>query len=603
MSKVAAPPSAGGAGRGSAWPLVGAIALGLAAAAALVYPKAQTVWRDGAFFDSDDAMRAVQLRDLIAGQDWFDMTARRVDPPSGMFAHWSRIVDIPLAALTLLFRRLSPDADAERAMRLAFPALLLALLFFLSAWLARRLGAPRAALWAVAAVFLSGPMFLQFSPGRIDHHAPQIALLLLAAGFFFDALAPGRARAMFFCAAAMAVSLAISLENVPFFLPLLAALPLLFIVDGAKMRDALFCFALGAFIAFPLATAATIAPARYALAPCDAYGAAHLAAMLLGALGLAALALAAPRLGGWGSRLFACALAGLPAIVALWALAPQCLGDPLVGLDPLLRRLWLSQVGEVQPLAAVAAKTPNVAAGLAAPALLALLFCLVAVWRKNGVARRRAAVFAAMIAAGGLVAIGQVRVFTSLAPLAAVVLAIGLEAIVARCAWTLGPPARASALGLALIATSQMGVTLALPARAGEDDGAAKLACLTPQAFAALATLPPGRVLAPIDMGAHLLAHTPHAVFGAPYHRNNHGNRLVADGFAAAPDAAEALLRGAGADLVVWCANWKLRSVIGDAPGETLAGALAKGAVPPWLEEKKSEATSLHVFALRRNLY
>ena len=57
------------------------------------------VWRTGAFFDTDDAMRAVELRDFLAGQSWFDLTAHRLDPPNGLQMHWSRIVDVALAVL------------------------------------------------------------------------------------------------------------------------------------------------------------------------------------------------------------------------------------------------------------------------------------------------------------------------------------------------------------------------------------------------------------------------------------------------------------------------------------------------------------------------
>jgi hypothetical protein len=584
------------------FPLFAAIAFGLAAAAGLAWPKAQAVLEQNAFFDSDDAMRAVQVRDLLAGQSWFDMNNPRVDPPAGLFNHWSRIVDVPLAALELLFRLFASVDQAERWARLAFPAIMLTALLFAGALLARRFDGRASRLAAVAAVFLTGPMFLQFSPGRIDHHAPQIVLLLLAAAFFCEGLAPERARAMAFSAAAMAVSLAISLENAPFFLPLIAALPILFIVDGAPMHRALAWFALGVVVAFPLVGAATIAPARYALSVCDAYSAVHVVAMLLGALGLAALAFAAPRLADWRKRALAVALAGLPPVGAVLALAPRCLGDPLVDLDPLLRQLWLVHVGEMQPILAVAAKSPNVAGGLAIPAALSIAALLLAAKFCGGVQRRRALVLAAALFAGFLVALGQVRVFTSVGPLAAVPLAAILATLVQRAAAAQSFPTQAALIGALCIAVSPMGLTLALPAGAGAGEEALKAACLTPKALAPLASLPAARVVAPIEMGAHILAVSPHSVFAAPYHRDNHGNRLAVDVFAAPPDEAETLLRSAGAELVVWCDHWPARGVVGDAPQNALAFRLAAGAAPDWLEEKNPGGAPLHVFAVRRHL-
>src|SRR3546814_11235386 len=44
--------------------------------------------------DPDDAMRLAQVRDLIAGQGWFDIKQYRVTPvEGGGRLHWSRFVD------------------------------------------------------------------------------------------------------------------------------------------------------------------------------------------------------------------------------------------------------------------------------------------------------------------------------------------------------------------------------------------------------------------------------------------------------------------------------------------------------------------------------
>ena len=41
--------------------------------------------------DPDDVLRMVQVRDLLAGQGWFDLTQHRLDAPVGGVAmHWSR---------------------------------------------------------------------------------------------------------------------------------------------------------------------------------------------------------------------------------------------------------------------------------------------------------------------------------------------------------------------------------------------------------------------------------------------------------------------------------------------------------------------------------
>src|SRR5215813_4721097 len=65
-------------------------------------------------FDSDDAMRLVQLRGLLAGHGWFNLHEARIDPPVGYDSHWSRLIDAGLAGLFLLFNLVVDNAMAER---------------------------------------------------------------------------------------------------------------------------------------------------------------------------------------------------------------------------------------------------------------------------------------------------------------------------------------------------------------------------------------------------------------------------------------------------------------------------------------------------------
>src|SRR3990167_2986593 len=49
--------------------------------------------------DGDDVMRLVQVRDLLNGQGWFDLVQPRLGPEGGTLMHWSRLVDLPIAAI------------------------------------------------------------------------------------------------------------------------------------------------------------------------------------------------------------------------------------------------------------------------------------------------------------------------------------------------------------------------------------------------------------------------------------------------------------------------------------------------------------------------
>jgi hypothetical protein len=75
--------------------------------------------------DTDDALRLVQVRDLLGGQGWFDLHQYRIMAPEGILMHWSRLVDLPLAALIVALRPLVGTHAAELATMVIIPALTL----------------------------------------------------------------------------------------------------------------------------------------------------------------------------------------------------------------------------------------------------------------------------------------------------------------------------------------------------------------------------------------------------------------------------------------------------------------------------------------------
>ncbi|MFY9657332.1 MAG: hypothetical protein WAK01_12240 [Methylocystis sp.] len=581
-------------------PLWAAILLALAAAQALLAPHSLELLETHGFFDTDDAMRAVQVRDLLDGQSWFDMTAYRLDPPQGVFSHWSRIIDAPLAGLELLLRFFLAPPAAELGARLLFPLFLLAALFSLSPWFARALDDKANPYIAVLLALLSGALVIQFLPGRIDHHAPQIVLLMATAGCCLRGLDAPRARWMAPASLAMALSLATSLENLPFFAVLLLALPLLFVIDGERMRAPFAWFSAVSAVAFPSAYAAAIAPSRYALSTCDAYSAPHLAAIAAGLAGLDVLAALSPRLRSVPTRALGVAFAGLAVGVTFLKIAPQCLGDPLGGVDPLVRDLWLSHVAEAMPLWKSWTKSPDAVIATAVPVLLALLAALSRVTREQGLARRRWAVALGLIAMGFILGFfWQVRIFTSVTPLAMATLVGVASGLGERLGSGFAALTRRLMVVAACIAMSPVGLAALLPwhpkAVAHEKN---ERACLTPQALVPLETLPPARIAASFDFGPYLLAYTPHSAFAGPYHRDTRGNRLVIDAFLADPESAEKMLSDAGATLVLWCAH-EPSAFAARAP-QGLAASLARSAPPAWLERLPQSTELLAIYALKK---
>ena len=71
--------------------------------------------------DTDDAMRLVLVRDLLHGRGWYDQWVGRLQPPFGVYMHWSRLLDGGLAALDAALAGALPPAQAETAMRFVWP--------------------------------------------------------------------------------------------------------------------------------------------------------------------------------------------------------------------------------------------------------------------------------------------------------------------------------------------------------------------------------------------------------------------------------------------------------------------------------------------------
>src|SRR4051812_14100595 len=97
------------------------LALGLTALMAVVLVTAHAARFGASLGDTDDALRLVMVRELLAGRGWYDQHILRLQPPVGLYMHWSRLVDGGEAALQWLFGLVMPAATAESAMRLTWP--------------------------------------------------------------------------------------------------------------------------------------------------------------------------------------------------------------------------------------------------------------------------------------------------------------------------------------------------------------------------------------------------------------------------------------------------------------------------------------------------
>ena len=587
-----------------------AVLLGCCLVLVLTGAKALMVWRTGVFLDPDDAMRAVEVRDFLAGQGWFDMVQHRMAPGHGVPMHWSRLADLPLAAGIELLRPMLGFETAERVIRLLQP--IACLVLFVTAL--ARLGDRLLGRWGVLAVSLLAACCLEtvgvFIPGHIHHHALQVMLLMVLANLTVGGVSDprGRAARAGWAGGVSALTLAINLQNLPFVLVTIAAFGTGWLIRGPAFDRALRSFALASMAGTAAVFLLQVPPDRYFAATCDEFGAPHFLAFWIAGAGLLALAASTRRLQTPIRRALAAALIGAVLLAALQCAYPGCLGDPYAGVDPLLRTRWLDEVGEAMPLGRLLRRDPLGTIPIVAALVSGLVFVLAAAWRNQGERRVAWLVVAGFAMAGTAGAAWEVRVAASAEPFAA------LGAAWALCRWF--DPARprkplaALLCVLSGLALTQAGWAAVLPqlaqifdARPGSNAAGPRVdaaACFAPAAYAELAALPPGLVLSTIDPGSQILATTPHAVLAAPYHRNAYGNRLSLLAFDAEPDEAKAMVLAAGVTHVVICLTSP--EVIDDArrAPDGLAARLAAGDVPAWLRPLASGAGPTRTFAVVR---
>ncbi|RWL56929.1 MAG: GtrA family protein, partial [Mesorhizobium sp.] len=74
--------------------------------------------------DNDNLLRLVEVRDLLAGQGWFDLHQYRMGLEGGFVMHWSRLVDAPIAAIVLAASALTGSRPLAEVAQVLWPALL-----------------------------------------------------------------------------------------------------------------------------------------------------------------------------------------------------------------------------------------------------------------------------------------------------------------------------------------------------------------------------------------------------------------------------------------------------------------------------------------------
>lgn len=530
--------------------------------------------------DPDDNLRLMQVRGLLDGQRWFDLRQYRLNFPTGINVHWSRVIDLPIAALIIGLRPFLGNAAAEQwavAIEPLMPYLVLLLAIALTA---RRLIEPRAYLLALLALLFADRTTLMFLPERVDHHGWQLALLAVAVTGLADAKG---ARGGLILGIATALSLAIGLEMM-IYLAFLGAATLATWVVNARERDRLQTYALS----MSSGTAAGfLAFASYdnRLPVCDALSPVWLSdASVAGAL-IFALAWISPD--NWGKRL-ALASAACAALGAFHALTwPHCL-HRLEGISPEVNRLWLSHVREARPIYVF--PRGYVVLALALPITGLFGWGLLA-WsrRKNPceLARTIGAATPAILAP--LLLLWQNRT----GPAAQMTAAVGAAALV----WLVMPltwrcrskTVAVVTAGSIIIIGSGAGAPLAFDMLASERFKERRAAmpqeteCNSMSAMRPIGRQPKGVVFAPIDLAPRLITVTHHDSITGPYHRNGQQIVDVMSAFGGDDEKAHRLITQYHADYVLTCPNPTSRTFGLSLSPNSFFAHLERGPLPRWL--------------------
>lgn len=533
--------------------------------------------------DGDDVMRLVQVRDLLNGQSWLDLRQPRLGPEGGTLMHWSRLVDLPIAAIAAVF---TPFLGEDAALALAFtfwPLISMLIVTGALVYGARAVGGQGVVLFAGILGFAVLFRHFRFLPGAIDHHNVQLGLVLLASAALLARDRP--AAPMAFSGACLALAAAVGVEVHLFVAAIAAFVAVDWAISGAPARRGAVVF--GASFAAVLAATflVTVPPLDYWTARCDAHSSVTL---LAGLGGGAAFALAAQVTSDKSLAIRLGALANVGAICVAFVLVagPQCLGNPLTALSADARELWLARVDEARPTLAlldgrldeVLFRLGTQVAGLAAAAWMV----------RQGKDRRAGLLFILLLTVSLLFALYQTRFYVFGQIFAVLPLAIATARIWSGEAGPAWP--RLAYLGVVLVSVPAIwgvaGKVLAPSAAPplAELAAEAATACDPAATHAVLNTLPAGRILAPASDTPGLLLETPHSALYGHYHRNTAGIDAALGIFTAPADEAYARLRAARVDYLLVCpADADMQFFAGHAP-DGLVAEILRGEVPAWLQ-------------------
>lgn len=567
--------------RGGSWQLR-VVVMWLVLVVMLLAVKASSIASER-FPDPDDALRLIEVRDLLGGQGWFDLHQYRIAAPEGVLMHWSRLVDIPLAAMIFVLRPLLGTQMAELVTVVLVPLLTLLATLMLVGRLTAKFFDTEAVGIVCLVTGIGEPLLMQMTPLRIDHHGWQVVLALAA----LNGLAARDAvRGGLVIGASLAALLAISIEGLPITATFLGVLALRGLIGPARgsfagLASASLTLALGSSAIF-LATRGLGDLSTH----CDQISPIHLALFGLCALGSGGLFVLAPR--RWPVALGMLGATGIATLALYLGVAPQCRGGAFVALDPLVYQYWYQAVGEGLPFWHAPLATAIETIGVPLVGLLSIAV----LWRNAESAKERAWwIDHALVLAGALL------IAATLSRASATACAIAaMPTGVLLLRWIVAlrdqRPLRRIACYVVILVMLMPPLPVAAwtklnALRTGhtvQADQPKMTRCNYIAAAHGLDAIPATDLFLPLDIGPDILVRSHQRVVATGHHRGAAAMHDVIAAFLGTPNQAHAIVTRRHATLIAVCpdipevANYKYY-----APNGFMA-QLVRGQTPGWLE-------------------
>jgi hypothetical protein len=487
--------------------------------------------------------------------------------------HWTRLVDLPIAATILVCRLFTSPLAAERIAEVAVPLATLGCVMALIALITRRLVGAGPALFAAALIPTAPLLWAQLQPLRIDHHGWQIVMSLVMALGVLDR--QGR-RGGIVAGLAAATGLTISVEGLPF----AAVVGALFAWRWARDdRPGVASFAISLAAAGLAYLAAMQPPSEWLASRCDSLASPYLAGLIVVAAGTALAVGLGPAA---RFRLGALAVVGMAGAGAVILVEPRCSGGPLAQLDPIAQQ-WLRLFPEGRP---IWDQDPAVVAMILGFPIFGLIGSWLARRQAEDEARRDwTSLFWLQLAAVAIAAMAQRAgaIESALALPGSVALTAELLARIGRLRLLL-PRVLASGGAIVLLFPLTPPLTVNMLASAStHEPPKAERGCTRPEVLQGLDALPPSNIAATFDLSPILLSRTRHRVLATGHHRNEQGMKDLIYAFTGPLPAAHAVLKQRDVRYLVLCRDSHEIEVLGrEGPGG-LIDRLMHDAPPAWL--------------------